>query len=79
MSFVIKKLWAYLAVGADGEEGIMGMKMGDSWMPFVMGSEKLIESLRPIVKGLAAMEPDKTVRLVSFSTRTDIEVIDGSK
>lgn len=63
-------------VSEDGEgEGICGFLMPDGkWMPLVGADMKRVEQLRPIAKDIAE-QSGKTIRLLHFSTRRELEVI----
>jgi hypothetical protein len=74
MSFRIEAIHAFVAVGEDDEEGIIGMNMGGSWMPFIAADLTRLEGLRPSAEAIAATT-GRQVRLVRFTTRQDLEVI----
>lgn len=75
LSFRITELWAFIAVGDDDEEGVIGAKMPNgSWLPFVMADNRRLEQLRPMAEDIAEAS-GKTVRLVRFSVREDIETL----
>ena len=69
--FTIETITAFVSVGKDGEEGVIGQLMGDHWMPFVCADEKRVEQILPICKDLC----DRTgveFKILRFSTRTDV-------
>ena len=74
VGFRITEVWAFLAVHDDDDEGIIGELMGLTWMPFVAADPHRIEDLMPRAQAIAR-ETGKTIRLVRFSERTDIEII----
>ena len=70
----IDEIFAFVAVDADGE-GITGfMNSSGQWMPLVGADMKRVEQLRPIAQDIAK-QSGKTIRLIHFSTRTELEVI----
>lgn len=74
MSFRIEAIHAFIAVDGDDEEGIIGQRMGDSWLPFIAADIQRLEQLRPIAEAIAEATGQE-VRLVRFSVREDLEVI----
>lgn len=73
---VIKKIWAYLAIGPGGEEGIAAFQSGgvDTWMPMTCSCEETIKKLKPVAIQIRKKSGCK-MKLVCFSERTDIEEI----
>lgn len=77
--FRVQKLWAYLSVDpADNAEGIIGAKLGETWMPLIAANEERLTSLRGMLDDLmpALRRRGMTVRLASFELRTDVETIE---
>jgi hypothetical protein len=74
VGFVIRDLYAFLAVHADGDEGVVGAQLGDRWLPLVVADPMLLEILRPIAQA-AAREIGVTIRLVRFTQREELEVL----
>lgn len=74
MSFKITTLSAFIATGDDGDEGIIGQKIGDTFYPFVMADEDRIKQLRPMAEKIAQVSK-KAVKFVRFSVREDIETL----
>lgn len=74
----IPALWAFLAVDADGDEGVAGFfvpetpLMPASWMPMVAADETRLEALKTRAKGMAA--GGTRIRLVKFTAREEVEV-----
>lgn len=71
----IEEMYAFVTEdsGPD-DEGIIGMDTAMGWMPLVGADMKRIESLRPIAKRIS-QELGKTIKLLHFVTREDLEVI----
>ncbi len=74
MGSLINEIWAFIAMGDDGVEGIIAMKVGNDWMPLVMADGNKLRQLRPLAE-TTAKESGKRVTLVKFSTRMDIETV----
>lgn len=49
----IKELYAFVAIDEDGDEGIMGMQTGDTWMPLIGSDMPRVESLKPIAEEIS--------------------------
>ncbi len=74
----ITEMWAWVSVEkGEDDEGVIGWRTGDFWMPLVGADKARIESLRQFAE-MTAQLTNKPVRLVKFSTREDIEVIQPS-
>jgi hypothetical protein len=73
--FRIGAIHAYVSVGEDDQEGIIGENIGGSWLPFIAADEHRLIQLRPIAERIAKAS-GRPVRLVRFSVREDIEVIE---
>ncbi len=72
--FKIKTIHAFIAEDKDGQEGLVGMHTPDGWVPFVCADEDRINSIRPIAEKIAQQQ-EKTIKLIKFSLREEIEVI----
>lgn len=77
MGFRIDRLTAYVAVDpADDEEGIVGHRMPDgTMMPLIGADETRIRDMRPYAESVAAATGQQ-IKLVRFSVREDLDVID---
>lgn len=69
--FKIKTVTAFIAVDDDGDEGVMSIKIGDSFYPMVCGDEESIAQMLPHAIE-AAKQSGKTFRVLQFSTREDV-------
>ena len=71
----ITEMYAFVAEesGPD-DEGIVGMKLADSWMPFVGADMKRVDSLKPLALDIA-QKTGKKIKLVHFTHREDLEEI----
>ena len=56
------------------DEGVVGMNTEFGWMPLVGADLARVESLKPIVRGLAR-GLGKPIKLLYFENRKDVEVI----
>lgn len=73
----IKELFAFVAEDSGPEdEGIIGMSLGgDLMMPLVGADMARVESLKPAARQIAWLT-GKKVKLLRFSTREDLGVIE---
>lgn len=72
MAFTIQKITAFISVGPDGEEGIIGSRLADgSWLPFVCADEKRIEQVFPIAEQIAKANSIE-YKIVQFDNRVDV-------
>ena len=78
MSFRVTEIWAWLAVGDDNEEGIVAFQGPDGGLPLVMADRTRLDSLRSLAEGVAR-QGDKTLRLVKFSVREEIDSLPPGK
>jgi hypothetical protein len=69
--FRIETIQAFVAVGPDGDEGIIGANVGHGWTPFVAADPERLEQLRPMARKIAK-ETGIEVRLIRFSLRDDL-------
>lgn len=71
----IDSLYAYLAQGKDGHEGVMGMSVSINgqlmMMPMVGADVDRIKSLLPIAKQIS-LSSGVTFRIYRFDTKVDI-------
>lgn len=70
----IDEIWVFISEDAPGEEGIIGAKLGENWVPFVAADRERVESLKPIAREIGKIT-ERKVKLVKFSNRTDVETI----
>lgn len=74
----IEQMYAFIIEDTGPEdEGLIGMATPEGWMPLVGADMERVESLRPIAKRAAA-QVGKPVKLIRFTTREELEVIDGT-
>lgn len=71
----ITEVYAFISTDeGPGDEGIVAMKAGDSWVPMVGADQERIESLKPIARTIGRIAC-KRVILTKFSLREDLEEI----
>ncbi len=69
-------MYAYVAEGSGpDDEGVTAFLAGDRWMPMVGADMKRMESLRGHAQDLASTS-GKTIKLLRFSVRSELEVIE---
>lgn len=73
MALNIENVWLFISSDETGE-GIIGMTMGNTFMPLIAADAARLESLRPHARGIA-QHTGKTVKLIKFTTREEIETI----
>jgi|NGEPerStandDraft_9_1074522.scaffolds.fasta_scaffold125499_2 hypothetical protein len=74
VGFIIRDLWTYLAIyGNDGDEGIV------AWhgLPLIAADLIRLQQIRPMAEKVAKAS-GLSIRLVRFTTRTEIDVIESS-
>jgi hypothetical protein len=73
----VESLWAFLSVDEQGNEGLCGHRVeGLGWVALVGADEARVVLLRPIAKQIAR-ESGSKIKLVRFTTREELEMIDG--
>lgn len=71
----IEGLYAFVSVdAADGNEGVMAVQIGDSWMPLIAADPERLKALRPLAEDVVKITR-KAARLVRFTGRVDMEEI----
>lgn len=73
VGFVIDAVWAFVAVHADGDEGVLAMSINGQWVPFIAADRTRLEELIPKARALGKAS-NKSIRLVRFDARTVVEV-----
>ena len=69
----IKRMYAFVAEEEPGEEGVMGMQMGDgAWIPLVGADMTRIEQLIPIADRIAAIS-NMPYKIIKFRIEEVIE------
>ena len=72
----IEELTAFLALDEDGNEGLMHAHTGRGTMALIAADADAVEQYRPLAEHIAG--EGKTIRLVRFSVREDLEVFGDS-
>ena len=72
----IDRMWAFLSVDHDGEEGVCAASINGVMMPLIASDQRRVDQLTPIAEDIARNAGIK-IRLVEFSPRTIIKEIEG--
>lgn len=70
----IEHLWAWISYDDEGE-GVCGLLLNGTWVPMIAADEDRLRSLRPRAMEVAKVS-GKELRLVKFSVREDLEIIE---
>lgn len=75
----IARLWAFIAVDEDGDEGICAFlaTSGGTHFPMVAADPARVESLKPIARRPAAAVPGKRIELRRFGGTYEVEEVFG--
>jgi len=68
----ITEFFVFIAEDEQGEE-ILGIRVGENWLPLVGEDLERMESLKPIAQSIVEGLPVK-VKLFRFSEREEIEI-----
>lgn len=74
--FRINHIWAFLAVDDDDEEGVAGAMINGTMMPLIAANEARLHDLRAYAENIA-FHSGLPIKLVKFTTREEIEEING--
>lgn len=74
LGFVITDIYAFVAVHPDGDEGILGQSVAGVLMPLIGADLTRLQQLRPMAEQIAK-QSGKVVKLVRFTHRTELDVI----
>lgn len=74
--FRVTKLWAFLVVGPDGEEGVPAIATGDTreWMPLIAADAARLGDLLKLAREIAESQGIE-LQLAEFSVRKDLDII----
>ncbi len=73
----IDSLYAFVAEDSGPEdEGIIGVQTEQGWLPLVGADMARVEALRPLAKSIG-QQTGKTIKLLHFETRKEVEIIHG--
>lgn len=71
-NFVITKVTAFVAIDpVNGDEGVLGFKGPDSWIPLICADEKRIEQMFAMAQDITA-HAGISYKIIQFSTREDV-------
>ena len=71
---VIEQMYAFLAQDEEGE-GVVSIRVGDQHYPMVGADMARVDQFRPLARQMA-QQTGVPIRVVTFTTRTEIEVIE---
>lgn len=76
MSERISEMFAFVAIDAEGNEGVAGFQNLETgvWYPMVGADMARVDSLRPMARRISKAT-GKEIRLLKFTTREELEVI----
>jgi hypothetical protein len=70
--FKIEKLTAFIAVDpADGDEGVIGIKIGDNWVPLIAADHIRAKEYFPMALKICR-DSVKELRILQFDNRQDV-------
>ena len=70
--FKIQTFHAFVVVGEDGDEGVIGVQLGDVMYPLVAADETRLKELRPYAEQVV-QEHGLRVELIKLSHREHVE------
>jgi hypothetical protein len=73
MAFRITSISAFLSIGPDDEEGVIGAPIGPNrtWVPLIAADESRVRALIPIAEEIAARS-NYRIKLVRFTHREEV-------
>jgi hypothetical protein len=74
----IEQVWAFVSDDAEGEGVVAAMTKGGAWLPLVGADMERVEALRPIAQMIAS-DSGKPIRVLRFSVREELELIEPKK
>jgi hypothetical protein len=75
MPLKIDEMYAFIAKDPDGGEGLAAFLTNEGWQPMVGADMARVHLLKPIAEKLAK-NTGQPIKLVKFTTRTEIETIE---
>jgi len=70
--FIIKEVFAFVAIDPkDGDEGVIGALLGDTWMPLVAADEKRIRDYIKLADEITS-KSGVPYKILRFATREDV-------
>ena len=68
----IDEVYVFISKDEKGNEGVIGQKIGDSWMPFVAADKARLDALILMARELAK-HTNKKIKLIKLTKREDIK------
>ena len=72
----IREIYIFVSTDAQGHDGIVSAAQGGMLMPLVTSKRRIAELMRPMVQQIVR-ETGTTVKLLRFSSREELEVLNG--
>ena len=70
----VERVWMFVSRDAEGRENACGARIGDlGWQPLITGNPKILEIHKVLARKFAYTVPDKTIHLLVFTKREEIE------
>lgn len=73
MTTKITQPYVFISVDADGNEGIIGMRTDDGWMPLVFSDLHLVDLVKARIDHIKRGLDGKRAKLITFTHREDLE------
>jgi hypothetical protein len=72
----IDKLWAWLSVDKDGNEGVCATTVGNLVFPLIAADEDRLAEIREFAQEISeGVQGERKLRLICFSNREEIETL----
>ncbi len=71
----IEEMFAFVALDADGSEGVTAFRTGTSWMPMVGADVTRVEQLMPKAQAVANLT-GKTIKVLKFNRRRQVDQLE---
>lgn len=71
----VERVWMFVSRDAEGMENVCGANMGAvlGWQPLITGNPKIHELHKVLARKFAGAVTDKTIHLLVFTKREEIE------
>jgi hypothetical protein len=70
----VERVWMFVSRDAEGKENVCGAMLGVmGWQPFITGNPHILELMKAPARKLAKSETGKTIHLLSFGVREEVE------
>ena len=70
----VERVWMFVSRDAEGRENVCGALIGEiGWQPLITGNPKVHELHKAFARRFGEAAPDKTIHLLVFTKREEIE------